>query len=515
MIKSLLARFKKPEPVKTKRKYNKRKQDLVVLNDESFEKNLQKRTIGVSTSRLDGDFQEQMITGSINNAIRASAVQVRDQSRTIAINTPFGKKAVQYQVDNIIGSEGINPQPRIMNSEGVLQKELNAKLKRTFEHWAYSRDRFSRNGRMNWRTFSQLIERARMTDGEVFIRIHESDDDFKIELIEASRCEFGNIEQLENGNTILNGIEYDVDTGKAVRYWFSEINFLTQTITGGRFGVPASECIHYFVEQFVDQKRGIPEFVANIKTLIQYDAYTHSTLVQKRAAASSMGFITQDKDSATPIDLGLDGDSEEREEGPDIIQEFEAGTIHKLPAGYDVKQFTSTQGGDDYDTFTDKMEGQLAMGFGFYKQAWLGDTAGVNYSSARFGDMSQRTLFKSVQRTLQEVVLEVIYERWLAWAILTDKIEIPMTKIHDVVIQTTWTSPKWESIDPGKDTDNDIKLIDAGIKPRSDVILDRGQDPESIFAQVEAEKDLFVPKQSNKVEVAEAPALAAAENSDT
>lgn len=501
-IEKLFARFKRVEH-KQQKTVN-RKNKLIIDNGESFEKDLMKRTIGVSTSRLDGDFQEQMITGSINKAIRASAVQVRDQSRTIAVNSPFGKRAVQYQIDNVIGADGINPQPRVMDNKGNLNKVVNDKILRAFQHWCFSRERFSRNGRMNFRTFSQLIERARMTDGEVFIRIHEADE-FKIELIEAERCEYGQSELCENGNTILNGIEYDVESGKAVRYWFTQYDFMNQCKTGRRYGVPASECIHYYSEMFVGQLRGIPEFVANISTLIQYDAYSKATLVQKRAAASSMGFITQDKDSATPMDLGLDGEEDDQYEPPEIIQEFEAGTIHKLPAGMDVKQFTTTQGGDGFDTFSSKLEGQMAMGFGFYKQGWLGDTAGVNYSSARFGDMAQRQLFRSIQRTLQEVVLEVIYERWLAWAILTDKLDIPMTKVHEIVNSTTWTVPKYESVDPQKDVNTEIAKVESGFKSRSDVILESGQDPQSVFAQIDSEKNLYVPKQANKVEVAQAP----------
>ncbi|MCM5872637.1 phage portal protein [Klebsiella pneumoniae] len=263
--------------------------------------------------------------------------------------------------------------------------------------------------------------------------------------------------------------------------------------------------MHYYRELFPDQRRGIPEAVAIIATMNQYDAFSHATLVQKRAAASSMGFITQDKDGQEDIDLGLE-EKEHDGEQSDVIQDFESGTIHKLPAGHDIKQFSATQGGDDFISFTDRLEDQLAMGYGFYKQGWKGDTANINYSAARFGDQAQRKMFKTVQQNLKEQVFEVIYERWLAWAILNETIQVKMTNIPSILRQTIWTYPKWESIDPLKDTQKDQLDVDNGFKSASDVIISRGEDPELVFAQIEQERSRYVPKHANQIDIAKAPA---------
>ena len=419
---------------------------LVVDNSQAFGNDL-KRMIGPVTSRLDDDFQQNLIrTATINNDIRTSGDNLRAMSRTISINTPMGKRAVQYQVDNVIG--------------------------------------------------------------EVFIQIHETPVDFKISIIESARCKFGDREQTEDGY-ILDGIEYDQDDCP-IRYWFSEIDAMTQTEKGGSYSVPANEIIHYYRELFPDQRRGIPEAVANIDTMNQYNAFTFSTLVQKRAAASSMGFITQDKDSQENLDLGLE-DNEGDYVEPDIIQEFEAGTINKLPAGYDIKQFSSTQGGDDFLNFTERLEDHLSMGYGFYKQGWKGDTSNINYSAARFGDQAQRVMFKSVQRNLKEQVFEAIFERWLQWMILNEELPIRMTGVNSVMLQITWTFPKWESIDPLKDTQKDVMDVENGFKSAADVIISRSEDPESVFSQIEQERTRYVPKYDNQIKVASAPAELAGE----
>lgn len=480
---------------------------LVVDNSQAFGNDL-KRMIGPVTSRLDDDFQQNLIrTATINNDIRTSGDNLRAMSRTISINTPMGKRAVQYQVDNVIG-EGINPQPRLLTAKGKPNVQLNTLIDDHFKMWSSKPKKFSKNGRINWRRFQELVERSRFIDGEVFIQIHETPVDFKISIIESARCKFGDREQTEDGY-ILDGIEYDQDDCP-IRYWFSEIDAMTQTEKGGSYSVPANEIIHYYRELFPDQRRGIPEAVANIDTMNQYNAFTFSTLVQKRAAASSMGFITQDKDSQENLDLGLE-DNEGDYVEPDIIQEFEAGTINKLPAGYDIKQFSSTQGGDDFLNFTERLEDHLSMGYGFYKQGWKGDTSNINYSAARFGDQAQRVMFKSVQRNLKEQVFEAIFERWLQWMILNEELPIRMTGVNSVMLQITWTFPKWESIDPLKDTQKDVMDVENGFKSAADVIISRSEDPESVFSQIEQERTRYVPKYDNQIKVASAPAELAGE----
>lgn len=491
----------KQKPVKRSKQ-----KKLVVDNSQAFGNDL-KRMIGPVTSRLDDDFQQNLVrTATINNDIRSSADNLRAMSRTISINTPMGKRAVQYQVDNVIG-EGINPQARIVTSKGKPNVQLNTLINDSFKMWSSKPKRFSKNGRINWRRFQEIVERSRFIDGEVFIRIHETTDDFKISIIEAARCKFGDREATEDGY-ILDGIEYDQDDCP-IRYWFTEIDNMNQTEKGSSYSVPANEVIHYYRELFPDQRRGIPEAVANIDTMNQYNAFTFSTLVQKRAAASSMGFITQDKDSQENLDLGIDEDSEFVE--PDIIQEFEAGTINKLPAGYDIKQFSSTQGGDDFLNFTERLEDHLSMGYGFYKQGWKGDTSNINYSAARFGDQAQRIMFKSVQRNLKEQVFEVIFERWLQWMIVKEDIQIRMTAINSVLLQTTWTFPKWLSIDPQKDAQKDVLDVENGFRSATDIITERGDDPEIIFSQIEQERGRYIPKYDNQIKVAQAPAELAAD----
>ncbi|WP_205955078.1 phage portal protein [Pantoea stewartii] len=500
----------KPEPLKIKRK---RTKTIANVNlGENFE-NQVTRARGADTNRLTADFQESVIKGSINVYIRSHLQNLQRNSRTLVAKTPHGKHAIQYQTDNIVGTDGIYPQPRLLNSEGKPNIELNKLIKENFDNWAWRPRNFSLSRNFSLREFEETIERGRMIDGECFIRIHEKADGLRIEIIDSPRIDINH--QFQNETTYCYmGIEYLIETNEPVRYWIKKIDPLTQTPSGVLEGIDAKNVIHYYRQMFAGQMRGIPESAATINTLIQYDGFTNYTLVQKKAAASSMGFLTQDKDSQEQIDFGnLSSEDEEIDNRP-LIQELSAGTIQELPPGMDIKQFTSTQGGDDFYNFTNRLEEHIAMGYGFFLQGFRGDTSNINYSSARFGDQSQRVMFKNIQRLMQERVIEPIYERWLQNAIFNDLIDIPMLRISNVIHNTQWIYPKWDSIDPKKDVENEVLKIEAGLKSRADVILESGLEPETVFAQIESEKDFYVPKQAHQIEVAKAP-VEAQENSES
>lgn len=500
----------KPEPLKIKRK---RTKTIANVNlGENFE-NQVTRARGADTNRLTADFQESVIQGTINVYIRSHLQNLQRNSRTLVARTPHGKRASQYQADNIVGTDGICPQPRLLNSEGKPDIQLNKLIKDHFDNWAWRSRHFALNKGFSWREFEETIERGRMTDGECFIRLHEKTDGLRVEIIDSSRVDINHQFQSESTFCYM-GIEYESETMTPVRYWIKKIDLLTQQPSGTLEGIDADDIIHYYRQMFVGQLRGIPESAAIVNTLIQYDGFTNYTLVQKKAAASSMGFLTQDKDSQEQIDFGnLSSEDEEIDNRP-LIQELSAGTIQELPPGMDIKQFSSTQGGDDFYNFTNRLEEQISMGYGFFMQGYRGDTSNINYSSARFGDQSQRVMFKNIQRLMQERVLEYIYERWLQNAILNDLIDIPMSGIGVVLRNTQWSYPKWDSIDPKKDVEVEVMKIDNGLKPRSDTILESGLEPETVFAQIDAEKERYVPKQAHQIEVAKAP-VEAQENSES
>lgn len=499
--------FKRNGINKAIKKKQRDEQKLRIINDSPRS---QIRALAVQSSRLTETFEQDMIRGSINPAIRLGNQALMDQAQTMAVQSVYGKKAVQYSIDQVVGAEGILPMPIVMKNK-ELDEALNDEISYEFDKWARKASKFSTNGQMNFRQFQQQMEASRFIFGEAFAIIEEDDYGIRVEVISPQRCRMNYSEKTKEGNYIIDSIEY-TPSGRPVAYYFEILDVMANdSITGNKFRVDADDCFHYFKPNVPGQRRGISEFAPVIKELNQLDEFTFSTIVQKRMASNSMGFITTDANGHDSIDIEMDDEADDVYQEPDIIQEFEAGTMHQLAAGQDIKQITATQGADDYVAFNSAMESKIAMGFGFFKQGFLGDTSSINYSSARFGDAQQRNMIKSTQSTLRESVLEPLYERWLEWMYMQGKLVKSDRMVEFIAVNTDWIYPKSESIDPMKDLDIEIKAVEAGMRTRRDAITRLGgDDVDATFAGIEAEQGLRVPKNEQQLAAVSAPAEIAA-----
>ncbi|EPH6876104.1 phage portal protein, partial [Escherichia coli] len=129
-----------------------------------------------------------------------------------------------------------------------------------------------------------------------------------------------------------------------------------------------------------------------------------------------------------------------------------------------------------------------SMGLGVFKQGLTGDTSQINYSAARFGELTQRTRVKALQNKLIETVVLPIFESFLRHYSARGIVPIRITAIPHIIDNTTIIRPRFESVDPFKDVSAEIALIDNGLKSRTAVILERGDDPEKVFSEIQAEK---------------------------
>jgi capsid protein len=65
------------------------------------------------------------------------------------------------------------------------------------------------------------------------------------------------------------------------------------------------------------------------------------------------------------------------------------------------------------------------------------------------------------------------------------------TKQMEAVMYPIWRPRGYEWVDPAKDVKSDIDAINMGLKTRTDVLGERGQDFETTMKQIAAEKKLI------------------------
>ncbi|EBH8830080.1 phage portal protein [Salmonella enterica subsp. enterica serovar Anatum str. CFSAN001774] len=451
---------------------------------EQYTKQLNTRSLGLVGDRIDAATESQTITGSINSAIKGSAQRLYNQGRTLALNTSIGSRYAQHVVDRVVGT-GLSPKTFIMKG-GKLDTETNTMLENAFWRWAGSQKRFSRNGKLNFLELLKMCEKERVMGGEAFVVLHDEGRDLQVSVLGADKCDWTDCRKLDNGNTVYQGIEYDSETIRPVAYWFRRYDLFTQTFTGEKYRVDAEKVLHYYIPATAEALRGVTDFLPVIKDIAHMDAFRETAIIQKRIAASSMGFIERPKAEGNDFDTGED---EDNYQPPSVVTDFEPGTIQELEAGATIKSIQATQGGDDFDKFNEAMLTAISMGLSSYKTALTGDTANVNYSAARFGALMERNRFKGNQDRLIDIVVMPLFEAFLNHAVLHSLVNIRMTQIDNIILNTTVIRPKYESVDPIKDINAEVTLIEKGLKSRSAVIMERGEDPVQVFKEIEAEKE--------------------------
>ncbi|EDT7800721.1 phage portal protein [Salmonella enterica subsp. enterica serovar Berkeley] len=449
---------------------------------EEYTKQLNTRSMGLVGDRIDGETERNVITGSINRAIKGSAQRLYNQGRTLALNTSIGSRYAQHVVDQVVGT-GLSPKTFLMKG-GKLDKETNAMLEAAFWRWAGSQKRFSRNGKLNFLELLKMCEKERVMGGEAFVVLHREGKDLQVSVLGADKCDWTDCRKLDNGNTVYQGIEYDSETICPVAYWFRRYDLFTQTFTGEKYRVEAENVLHYYIPATAEALRGVTDFLPVIKDIAHMDAFRETAIIQKRVAASSMGFIERQKDDNNEFDTG----EEDNYQPPVMVTDFEPGTIQELPAGATIKTMQASQGGDDFDKFNEAMLTAVSMGLSSYKTALTGDTSNVNYSAARFGALMERNRFKGNQDRMIDIIVMPLFEAFLNHAVLHSRINIRMTQIENIILNTTVIRPKYESVDPIKDINAEVMLIEKGLKSKSSVIMERGDDPVQVFKEIEAEK---------------------------
>ncbi|EMW0060132.1 phage portal protein [Salmonella enterica subsp. enterica] len=451
---------------------------------EQFTRQLQDRSLGLVGDRLDENLSKDTITGSFNKALKSSAKRLYDQGRTLALNTSVGARYVQHVCDHVVGT-GLDPKPMVTDSNGKMNTKTNKEIERVFWAWAGSQKRFSRNGRFNFRELLAMCEKERIMGGEAFVVLHEEGRNLTVSVLSADKCDWTDCRKLEDNRTVYQGIEYDNDTLRPVAYWFRRYDLFTQTFTGEKYRVEAEKVFHYYIPATAEALRGITDFLPVIKDIAHMDAFRETAIIQKRIAASSMGFIERPKEAENEFDTGED---EGFYQPTTLVTDFEPGTIQELEAGATIKSIQATQGGDDFDKFNEAMLTSVSMGLCTFKQGLTGDTASINYSSARFGALTERNRFKGIQNRLIEIVVMPLFEAFLRHAVLHSLANVRMSQIDNIILNTTFIRPKYESVDPIKDINAEVTLIEKGLKSRTAVILERGDDPEKVFSEIEAEK---------------------------
>jgi lambda family phage portal protein len=455
--------------------------------DRFFKKeNLKKRQYnGALIDRLRNDFVGS--TKSSDSEIRYNIRTLRDRCRELHRNNAYVKRYVNLLKTNIIGSMGIKLQSQAIDQNKTPDFVANAQIERNFTDWS-KKGNCTADARSSFLDVQKLVIENLAVDGEVLIQIipnAKNDFKFAINVIDIDYLDEAKNETLANGNEVRMGIEMDSNRKPVAYHIFNkhpyDYNF-SNSLQRETKRIPAENIIHIYIQERPYQTRGVPFLTPIMTQLKQLDAYLEAELVASRVSASKMGFFT------SPDGEGYTGDGESVD-GHNRLMNIEAGTFEQLPSGVDFKTFDPNHPTQQFETFVKTILRQIASGLNVPYNELANDLENVSYSSLRQSVLEAREYYKFMQKFIAQHLLEPIYLKWLEMAIMSNKINLPMSKF-DKFTRVRFVGKGFSWIDPQKEAQANVLLLKAGLISVQDVQQNYGRDTEDLYSQIQAEKNL-------------------------
>jgi lambda family phage portal protein len=197
-----------------------------------------------------------------------------------------------------------------------------------------------------------------------------------------------------------------------------------------------------------------------------FSDYEDAQLVKQKVAACMAAFITG---------------SENPNIAEDRIERLEPGMIDYLGTGESV-EFANPPVVGDYDTYTKKILQGIAASYGITYEMLTMDYSNVNFSSGRMAKIDITNNFRSWQYNLMATQFCAPVWEWFINSCL-------IVGLLDKKVQSDWTAPRVQQLDPVKETNARLLSVQAGFTTISEIIREDGRDPDEFFDEYHSDME--------------------------
>ncbi len=444
---------------------------------------------------------------AINEDLARQLPTLRARSRGMARNNEW---AIGYLIqldDNVLGEAGIRYQSRLKRRDETPDTDTNNRLEAAWTLWGKDCEVSG----LSWREVESLALAGLAQDGELLYRLRPGAGafGFQIQLLDPALLDVS-LHRDFGGNRVRMGIEI-TDDGKPVAYWLRMARTgdgPSDLLTVGRHvRIPAEQIRHRFLRREVGQLRGYPWLSGGARRLWLLKDFEEAAAVASSNAAKRQGFFVSPTGEAPKgfADTIVSSVLESAKVSgkvltPDEIQALTAaadkyattvpGQFDTLPDGYDFRPFESKWPNIQADSYIKQQLRGWASARGSSYVSVGNDLESVNYSSARVGIVGEREHFKTVQGLLKAWLHAEVFAAVLPYLVLQTP-ALKMERLATYQAAITWQPRRWAGIDPTKEaTANEINLR-LKLTSRRRIILERGEDPDEIAAEVATEEALY------------------------
>lgn len=394
--------------------------------------------------------------------------KLRGFSRNLERNNDLIKKAIRIVGNSVVG-EGIRP--AIVHAT----KTVQAKTRELWHEWAASID-CDFLGLLTFYGIQKQVCNTIQRDGECLVvrrRFLDNEVPIRIQVVEADLLDEHKNLELENGNFVIQGVEFPKRGGKPVAYWLYNQhpgdNILYSFGTSERYD--AKDVLHIYNPERPGQVRGIPTGVQAFMLTEDYKEYLDAEVVGKKIAACYTAFVTTSE-----------GAPKNAKQLRDATR-MQPGTVSYLSPGDEIT-FGSPPQSTGLEAFDRIMTRHIANAYEITYESLANDLSNVNFSSGRMGWVEAGRNFKHWQvHVMIPMLCDKVFE-WFSEAIL-------MKGLVKSKSSVTWTPPRREFIDPAKEIAALVEAVRAGFMSWQEVIRETGWTKEELLAELIEDRDMW------------------------
>jgi lambda family phage portal protein len=446
----------------------------------------------------------------LNQSLLQNLRVLRARSRDLERNNDYAKQFLRMVVDNVVGPVGVALQVQAKQPDGTIDQADSDYVEAQFASWG-KRANCDVARRLSWVAMQRLVLRTMARDGEVLVRRWPGRGPFgyQLQLLDPALLNEQHNEDLAGGRKIRMGVELD-EFDAPIAYHLSKrpVNDPRALLSPGldTVRVLAEQMLHLFVPEAVGQYRGVPWMATTLVRQKRLNAYQEAALAAAEEGAKKLAWIHAPEGDLSPLSDGTNGIASNAAGGtaPGLDGEPGAGTLYTdsgsvhygmLPPGFGVEGWDPKYPEQNYGPFVTDHVRAIASGLGVAYHKLASNLEGVNYSSARAGELNERDVWIGLQSWLIDELCAPVYSEWLPLAIVSGQLRLPITKLAKFDA-ATWQGRRWDWVDPQKDVNAAIAAIGAKLTSRRRVMLRMGLDPDEVWAEIEAENERLGPLQA-------------------
>lgn len=417
-------------------------------------------------------------SGSADYQTLLAGMSLLQQARYLHQNYDMAVGVVDDLTDKIVG-RGIRTKPTAKDKKGQLHAAFNADVKRLLKmHAARPETTWELTERQ-----SQVLEcQTWLRDGEIFVRAvyqgeHGTEIPLSFEHIEADQVPHDLNKSLDNGNRIIQGVE-KTPWGRPVAYHFYVQH--PSDVDNGKpdiVRVPAEFVFHCKLTTRPRQTRGVTVFASVINRLLDIKDYDESENSAARLNAAMVFQILRDVSmSAAPATE----DDRDFKVAPGMVW------TDLLP-GEKAEMIKADRPNPNLETYRQSQIRAVAAGTGASFSSIAKNYDG-SYSSRRQERIEHNAHISRLREDFVDQLVHPKYVSVVEAGLLAGLLKRYPDLDPDTIFDAEHRGPGLEQIDPEREANAALIMARAGFMSRSQVILQRGEDPEEVREDISAER---------------------------